>query len=223
MSESMGQSSSPVSASGADEAGFAYQDAACSCAHPYLLPALFAELDRLDLAGEPKRLMDVGCGNGSVGAKLVERGWTVVGVDPSPDAIEHARAHPEVQAHRGSVYEPLHETYGTFPVVVSLEVVEHVYDPRRLARTVFDLLEPGGTAIISTPYHGFWKNLALALTNKWDQHLNPLWDHGHIKFWSIATLSALLREAGFAHLRFRRVGRVPMLAKSMIAICERPR
>ena len=45
-----------------------------------------------------------------------------------------------------------------------------------------------------------------------------LWDHGHIKFWSMATLSELLREAGFQQIRFLRVGRVPVLAKSMIAV-----
>jgi 2-polyprenyl-6-hydroxyphenyl methylase/3-demethylubiquinone-9 3-methyltransferase len=105
--------------------------------------------------------------------------------------------------------------------VLSLEVVEHVYAPRDYARTVFDLLEPGGVAIISTPYHGYWKNLALAVTGRMDAHFTALWDHGHIKFWSITTLSELLREAGFVDVRFERVGRVPALAKSMIAVARR--
>jgi 2-polyprenyl-6-hydroxyphenyl methylase/3-demethylubiquinone-9 3-methyltransferase len=38
----------------------------------------------------------------------------------------------------------------------------------------------------------------------------------------MATLSTLLREAGFGAIRFRRVGRVPALAKSMIAIARKP-
>jgi len=38
----------------------------------------------------------------------------------------------------------------------------------------------------------------------------------------MATLSELLREAGFQQIRFLRVGRVPSLAKSMIAIAQRP-
>ncbi len=100
-------------------------------------------------------------------------------------------------------------------------MVEHVYAPRDYARTVFDLLEPGGVAIISTPYHGYWKNLALAVTGRMDAHFTALWDHGHIKFWSITTLSELLREAGFVDVRFERVGRVPALAKSMIAVARR--
>lgn len=46
--------------------------------------------------------------------------------------------------------------------------------------------------------------------------------HGHIKFWSFLTLGTLLREAGFTDIRFLRVGRIPPLAKSMIAVARRP-
>ncbi|MBX3435495.1 MAG: methyltransferase domain-containing protein [Pirellulales bacterium] len=105
--------------------------------------------------------------------------------------------------------------------MISLEVVEHVYAPRDYAATLFSLVEPGGIAIVSTPYHGYLKNLALAATGAMDRHFTALWDHGHIKFWSIATLTQLLEEAGFARVRFLRVGRFAPLAKSMIAVAER--
>ena len=101
-------------------------------------------------------------------------------------------------------------------------MVEHVYDPRSYASCVHDLLEPGGRALISTPYHGYLKNVAIAVTGNYDWHHNPLWDHGHIKFWSRKTLSTLLEEAGLNIIEFLRVGRVPVLAKSMIAIAEKP-
>jgi 2-polyprenyl-6-hydroxyphenyl methylase/3-demethylubiquinone-9 3-methyltransferase len=55
-----------------------------------------------------------------------------------------------------------------------------------------------------------------------DRHYTALWDHGHIKFWSIPTLTTLLTEAGFQTIRFHRVGRIPALAKSMIAVAEKP-
>jgi 2-polyprenyl-6-hydroxyphenyl methylase/3-demethylubiquinone-9 3-methyltransferase len=82
-------------------------------------------------------------------------------------------------------------------------------------------LEPGGTALISTPYHGYWKNLAMAVTGKFDRHVDPLWDYGHIKFWSPKTLTSLLTEAGLSVVTFDRVGRIPPLAKSMIAVVRR--
>ena len=107
-------------------------------------------------------------------------------------------------------------------MVLSLEVVEHVYAPRQYAKTVFDLLEPGGAAILSTPHHGYWKSLALAITGKIDAYFTALWDHGHIKFWSVRTLSQLLAEAGFLDLVFFRVGRIPLLAMSMIVVAKKP-
>jgi 2-polyprenyl-6-hydroxyphenyl methylase/3-demethylubiquinone-9 3-methyltransferase len=105
--------------------------------------------------------------------------------------------------------------------VLSLEVVEHVYFPRKYASTLFSLVEPGGVAIISTPYHSYMKNLALALSGKMDAHFTALWDNGHIKFWSKRTLTSLLEEAGFVDIEFVLAGRIAPLAKSMIAIARR--
>ncbi len=201
--------------------GYRYEDSLENCSHEYLMPAVKAELARLNPA--PKRLFDLGCGNGSVGAALHRLGWDVEGVDPSSDGIEFAQANfPDLRFEVGSAYDNLAEIYGRFPVVISLEVIEHVYAPRDYARTLADLLEPGGTAIISTPYHGYLKNLALAVSGKMDKHFTALWDHGHIKFWSVRTLTQLLSEAGLKEIRFLRVGRVPPLAKSMIAIVRKP-
>ena len=56
-----------------------------------------------------------------------------------------------------------------------------------------------------------------------DAHFTALWDYGHIKFWSERTLRTLMEEAGLRTRRFIRVGRIPPLAKSMIALFERPR
>jgi 2-polyprenyl-3-methyl-5-hydroxy-6-metoxy-1,4-benzoquinol methylase len=115
----------------------------------------------------------------------------------------------------------LAETYGQFPLVVSLDVIEHCFDPRGFAKTFYNMINRGGIGILSTPYHGYWKNLALALAGKWDEHLTALWDGGHVKFFSIATLRTLLTETGFNNVRFVRIGRVAPLAKSMIAIVRK--
>jgi 2-polyprenyl-3-methyl-5-hydroxy-6-metoxy-1,4-benzoquinol methylase len=193
-------------------------------AHDFLLPAVRAELETLKASLDIPRLFDLGCGNGSVGAVLFQDGWEVTGVDPSTDGIAAAHAsYPMLRLEAGSAYDDLAARYGRFPVAVSLEVVEHVYAPRDYARALFDLLEPGGTAIVSTPYHGYWKNLAIAASGGMDKHFTALWDHGHIKFWSVQTLTQLLWEAGFQQLRWHRVGRIPALAKSMIAVARKPR
>lgn len=206
-----------------DIAGYRYTSSGLNQSHGFLLPVVIRTLDELNLPASKRRLFEVGCGNGSVAYELSRRGWDVTGVDPSTEGIQQARvAHLKLKLANGSAYDDLASQYGEFPLVLSLEVVEHVYAPRHYAHTVFNLLERGGTAILSTPYHGYLKNLALAVTGRMDKHFTALWDHGHIKFWSMATLGELLREAGFVDVRFERVGRVSALAKSMIAIARKP-
>lgn len=168
-------------------------------------------------------IMDVGCGGGATSAMLADMGFLVTGVDPSTTGICVAEeSHPKIRFAERSAYDDLANEFGEFDAVVSLEVVEHCYWPRLFAANVIDLLRPGGLAVISTPFHGYWKNLALALTGTFDAHWAPLWDGGHIKFWSRNTLRALLDETGFVDIEFRRIGRIPPLAKSMIAIARKP-
>ena len=89
-------------------------------------------------------------------------------------------------------------------------------------QNAFRLLKPSGHFIVSTPYHGYVKNVVLALGGKLDNHFTALWDGGHIKFWSRQTLSGLLTEKGFADLRFVGTGRVPYVWKSMILVARKP-
>ena len=208
-----------------DISGYKYSDARNSHSHAYLLPTVKAELARIreKSSSSELQLFELGCGNGSLAAVLTDDGWNVAGVDPSVEGIKIANSnYPLLRLEIGSASDDLAARFGRFPAVISLEVVEHVYAPRDYAATIYDLLKPGGTAIISTPYHGYLKNLALAASGKMDEHFTALWDHGHIKFWSIQTLTFLLQEAGFQNIRFVRVGRVPALAKSMIAVAQRP-
>jgi 2-polyprenyl-3-methyl-5-hydroxy-6-metoxy-1,4-benzoquinol methylase len=204
-----------------DPSSYAYRSTDGAHTDAYLWGTVEAILEK-SLTSD-RRVFDLGCGNGTLARRLGTLGYEVSGVDPSEEGIAQARiADPETRLRIGSAYDPLAETYGKFPAVVSLEVVEHVYSPRLYARCVYDLLGPGGIAIISTPYHGYLKNLAIALLGKWDGHFTALWDHGHIKFWSIATLTALFQEQGMLRESVDRVGRIPVLAKSMILGFRKP-
>lgn len=205
-----------------DISGYAYEDGDLNPSHDYLLPSLLQILASLDMPQDRKRIFELGCGNGAVAEVLTRHGYQLTGVDVSSQGVAQAqRRHPHLSLYPGSAYDRLTEVYGQFPLVISLEVVEHLYAPRLFARTLFDLVEPRGTVIVSTPYHGYWKNLALAVTGRLDHHFTALWDHGHIKFWSMSTMRQLLQEAGFRSISFRRVGRISALAKSMIVIAEK--
>lgn len=205
----------------AETSEYAYDDAACRHAHAYLLPTVERML--CDIAHQPGRAFDLGCGSGAVAHWLHGRGYTVCGCDPSQSGITQANAaYPDLDLRAGSTDDDLPAMFGAFPLVVSLEVVEHVFSPRAYVGRVHDLLDPGGHAIISTPYHGYLKNLALAVTGRMDAHFTAMWEGGHIKFWSAATLGRLLRSAGLDVVRVARVGRFAPLAKSMVVLAQRP-
>lgn len=199
-----------------------YKDARPNPSHAYLWPVLDAVVASRAFA--IRRAFDIGCGNGATSDRLRQQRFAVIGVDVANQGIEIARRmFPQVQFHVDSVYEDLSGRYGTFPLVVCFEVIEHLYDPRKLIQTIRGLLEPGGTLVLSTPYHGFWKDLALALSGQWDMHHQPLRHGGHVKFFSIDTLSRLLREEGLEIEAMHRVGRrLPAFAKSMVAVARRP-
>ena len=166
-------------------------------------------------------VLDAGCGNGELCGLLAKSGFDVTGIDADRRGIEIAKnRYPGAKFSIGS-FESDPVVVGV-DAVVSTEVVEHLYSPHLLARHAFAALKPGGVFIISTPYHSYLKNLALAVTNKWDAHHTALWHGGHIKFWSYRTLNQLLGQAGFKPASLVGVGRLPFLWKSMILVAQRP-
>jgi len=154
---------------------------------------------------------------------MADAGLSVVGMDPSPSGIACARR----LVPEGSFYEagvegdPASIADTGFDAVVSTEVIEHLPSPALLFQFAAAKLNDRGILVISTPYHGYLKNLLISLSGKWDSHHAPLWDGGHTKFWSRRTLTRLFLENGFGVLEFHGVGRVSFLWKSMILVGQR--
>lgn len=174
-------------------------------------------------------ILDVGCGNGYFANYLNEKGYCVYGIDASAEGIEIAnRTRGEAKERRFFVNDvttnqlPEELQHIPFKTIISMEVIEHLYDPVAYVHFIRQILEQsnGGHFIVSTPYHGYLKNILVALSGKVDYHLGPLWVGGHIKFWSCQTLSKLLYQANFRNLEFIGTGRIPYLWRHMIYRAE---
>ena len=166
-----------------------------------------------------KNILDLGCGNGFLATHLLREGFNAYGTDASAEGIALAKQqYPDrfflQDLSTGKLPPELQSI--KFDTIVSTEVIEHLYDPAGFIEFCKKCLPNGGQLIISTPYHGYLKNLTLALFNRWDKHLSPDWHGGHIKFWSTKTLSKLLADRGFKVTRFIGCGRVPYFWKSMV-------
>lgn len=166
-----------------------------------------------------KCILDLGCGNGYFANYLLSIGYNAYGTDASEKGITIAQ---KINPGRfflqdlstGKLPEELQNL--NFDTIISTEVIEHLYDPEGFINFCKQVLGDTGELLISTPYHGYFKNLGLSLFNKWDTHMNPVWHGGHIKLWSKATLSDLLTTAGFTVTSFKGCGRIPYFWKSMI-------
>jgi 2-polyprenyl-3-methyl-5-hydroxy-6-metoxy-1,4-benzoquinol methylase len=150
-----------------------------------------------------KAILDLGCGNGWLVEFLLQKGYNVYGTDVTPSGIAIARQkHPDrfflldpSATELPSEFSKIH-----FDTILSIEVIEHLYDPRsyfKLCKNILTQNNQHGELIVSTPYHGYLKNLVMAATGKMDAHFSVLWDGGHIKFWSEKTLKTVLDEFGF--------------------------
>lgn len=201
--------------------GWETADSPQSC--NYVTPGVLGVLAR----HKPTRVLDLGCGNGQLCAQISLAGHEVAGMEYDKAGVEIARAtHPAIPFFQFGVQDDpglllAAEGRGLFDAVVSTEVVEHLFAPHLLPQYASGVLRTGGLLLVTTPYHGYLKNLALSIFGMWDFHHTALWHGGHVKFWSRATLTKLLNENGFDVIEFHGVGRVAYLWKSMLLVARK--
>jgi 2-polyprenyl-6-hydroxyphenyl methylase/3-demethylubiquinone-9 3-methyltransferase len=166
------------------------------------------ECDRRPLAG--KRAADVGCGAGLLAEPLARLGADVTGLDPAPENIAAARLHAEGQGldinYRVGSVEAL---VGPYDLVTSLEVIEHVDEPRTFVGALADALSPDGLLILSTPNRTALSRLALITVGEGFGQI-PRGTHDWDKFLMPDELCALVADAGLTVIDRTGIGWNPM-------------
>ncbi len=122
----------------------------------HLQSRMALNLETIDRFAAPRgRVLDIGCGTGFLLERLAERGFSGVGIDLSPESVEHAQrrltevgAAGRLSALVGSAYEP---PPGPFDLIALTDVLEHLEDPRACVAALRAELAPGGLLVISTP------------------------------------------------------------------------
>lgn len=157
----------------------------------------------------PRSILEIGSGKGTLGARWSASGIRYVGLEPVASELEYAQQkHPDIQFLPGSCYDnPADLNLGKFDLACSNDVIEHLYEPRKLAEFSKAHLNPGGMIVCGTPHYGsYLRNLLISVTNRWDKHHTPLWEGGHIKFFSRNSLERLWAEAGFGEFTWGEIG-----------------
>ena len=102
-----------------------------------------------------KEVLDVGCGDGGISVAFAKKGGNVVGLDLEEDRIELARLRAlehnvKVELIVGNA-ENTQFKDNSFDIIVCNAVIEHVFNPEKLASEISRVLKPGGILFIDTP------------------------------------------------------------------------
>lgn len=109
--------------------------------HTYLLP----EIERL--LSKEETILDAGCGYGVIANQLIDKGFDVYGVDASKDRVAIAdRKHPGRFAVSDLEANSLPERWAAmkFDTIISTEVIEHLYAPRKFLSLCKKKVNGGG-------------------------------------------------------------------------------
>ena len=163
------------------------------------------------------RLLEAGCGTGELSAAAALAGYSVLGIDSSPQMLELARAsHPGIRfAHAdltalGTLtalgdLTALDDAGACFDAVASNFVINHTADPRAAMKELSRVLTPGGIAAVT-----IWPHRMSQLGTVWSEVLarsgavKPIIERlpTHLDFERTCDgMRDLMRGAGFADVR----------------------
>ena len=146
-------------------------------------------------------VLDFGAGTGTFTRLLVASGKFASVA--AADLMAQPAGFNGVQWIRGDLNDPLPVADSFFDAVIAAEVIEHLENPRAMARELFRILKPGGTAIVSTPNNESWRALiSLLMRGHYVEFCNGSYP-AHITALVRKDLERIFTEAGFETMQFR--------------------
>ena len=143
------------------------------------------------------RVLDVGCGTGSVSRLIREhRHATLVGIEPNADRAAICRERG-IEVHSGYLTSGLLATLGQFDAIVFADVLEHLSDPSAMLRLIRPALKPGGVVVASVPNIANWTVRARLLFGRFNYSESGIMDATHLRWFTQRTVRELFDRSGF--------------------------
>jgi SAM-dependent methyltransferase len=152
-------------------------------------------LGSLPQRGEGRRVLDVGCGDGYLGAALAARGYLVTGVEREggfSDAFPR-----DVDLVVADLEQGLPLLPHKYDYILCADILEHLRYPDVLLRQLHGYLNPGGVLIASLPNSGNIWFRANILAGRFPQDDKGLFDRTHLRFYTWKGWQRLFTDAGF--------------------------
>lgn len=141
-----------------------------------------------------KKILDIGCNEGYLGAAIKMSDNEVVGVDINEQSIVKAKEVLD-DAHVVNVLEekiPYPDKY--FDVIIMTEVIEHFLLPEDVMKEARRLLKDDGFIIITTPNFLFFANRKKILFGDFEYTESGFLDRGHVHFFQINSFEKMLKQ-----------------------------
>ena len=145
------------------------------------------------------RLLDVGCASGFL-LNAARHSFAVEGVEPSKWGRRYAKEQLQLNIKHATLEDAAFKK-GRFDVVTLVDVIEHVADPQSLMKEVARVTKRHGLAYMVTP--DIRSLSARLLRGRW-WGLRP----AHITYFSGATLTRLMEQAGYEVISVGSYGRM---------------
>ena len=149
---------------------------------------------------DARRVLDVGCGAGAVGAALkADLGCEVTGLELMPEAAALARRRLDrvIEADLEDL-DALPVPDGYFDTIVFGDVLEHLSDPDRLLRALRRYVATDGAIVCSIPNVGHWSVVFPLLVNdRFTYEDSGLLDRTHQHLFTLTEIAVMLEGAGF--------------------------
>jgi 2-polyprenyl-3-methyl-5-hydroxy-6-metoxy-1,4-benzoquinol methylase len=156
-----------------------------------------------------RRVLDVGCASGALGAALKEAGAAyVAGVERHPLAAAKARSRLDAVIEDDVLSAPIPFAEGTFDYIVFADVLEHIPDPEAGVRRYLPYLSSSGHVVVSVPNMRFYLVLLRLIVDRWSYTDHGIRDRTHVRIFTRRSLEAMLASCGLTVERLERNYRV---------------
>lgn len=153
----------------------------------------------IELIGRDRRVLDVGCHDGTVARTLRGRGCTVIGVEMEPNAARAAREVCE-QVIVGDVEGiDLAQEFGeaALDAVLFGDVLEHLKNPAKVLCETRRILAPDGFIVASIPNIAHASIRVMLLFGQFDYEEFGILDNTHVQYFTHDSAVALIESCGY--------------------------